>query len=199
MGIRYSDAELCCHGEWWHHVLPIGSHDNWLRSPKSLPNPPDKFASRWSAQTICTIPTKCLPSEYLLSLCDTDCIAFQQASLLAWAVTSGSQVSREIQLHAFLAVHNGFNCLLDAGMGSGKTLPIALSILLDDPVWIGHGKDMVVRFSRYFNSKVALIGLGWPVRHGMSWKVIKLLDASMHRCDMLVTKFPFWTFTITGR
>ena len=53
-------------------------------------------------------------------------------------------------------------------MGSGKTLPIALSILLDDPIQIRHGEDIVVRLSRYFDSKVALIGLGWLVRHGMS-------------------------------
>ncbi|KAF8233987.1 hypothetical protein L208DRAFT_1264260, partial [Tricholoma matsutake] len=39
----------------------------------------------------------------------------------------------ELQLHACLATFNGQDSLVDAGTGSGKTLPITLSLLLNDP------------------------------------------------------------------
>ena len=38
-----------------------------------------------------------------------------------------------MQLHAVLADHHDLDCLIAAGTGSGKTLPTALKILLDDP------------------------------------------------------------------
>jgi ATP-dependent helicase YprA (DUF1998 family) len=39
-----------------------------------------------------------------------------------------------MQLRAILATYNGSDSLVNAGTGSGKTLPIALNLLLDDPL-----------------------------------------------------------------
>jgi replicative superfamily II helicase len=38
-----------------------------------------------------------------------------------------------MQLKVLLANQTGKDCLVSAGTGSGKTLPIALSMLMDDP------------------------------------------------------------------
>jgi superfamily II DNA/RNA helicase len=38
-----------------------------------------------------------------------------------------------LQPRACLATYHGRDSLIDAGTGSGKTLPIALNLLLDDP------------------------------------------------------------------
>ncbi|KAF8258172.1 hypothetical protein EI94DRAFT_1490098, partial [Lactarius quietus] len=43
-----------------------------------------------------------------------------------------TQVPREMQLRAVLANQCARDCLVSAGTGSGKTLPIVLSVLLDD-------------------------------------------------------------------
>jgi replicative superfamily II helicase len=39
-----------------------------------------------------------------------------------------------MQFRVVLASQNGKDCLVSAGTGSGKTLPIALNALLDDPL-----------------------------------------------------------------
>jgi len=52
---------------------------------------------------------------------------------MIWTVTGHEQVPRELQLCAFLATHHGQDSLVDAGTGSGKTLVIVLSLLLDNP------------------------------------------------------------------
>ena len=54
------------------------------------------------------------------------------ACLLAWYMTGGKQVPRQAQLESCLATFNGKDSLVYAGTGSGKTLPIALNILLED-------------------------------------------------------------------
>ena len=55
------------------------------------------------------------------------------ACLLAWAITGGTQVPREMQLRATLTTYNGYDSLLCAGTGSGKTLLIVLNLLLNNP------------------------------------------------------------------
>jgi ATP-dependent helicase YprA (DUF1998 family) len=88
-----------------------------------------------SARYEITIPLERRPTVYISELCDDDAITVKRVCLLAWAVTSGTQVPRELQLRAFLAIHHGQDSLFIAGTGSGKTLPtgIALTVLLDNP------------------------------------------------------------------
>jgi hypothetical protein len=74
-----------------------------------------------------------LPVQYLDGLDDSDKTTASRACLLVYAVTSGTQVPRELQLRACLATYHGHDSLIDAGTGSGKTMPIALNLLLDDP------------------------------------------------------------------
>lgn len=47
-----------------------------------------------------------------------------------------------MQLQAILADQHGHDLLISAGTGSGKTLPMALNILLDDPS--GHGITLTI-------------------------------------------------------
>jgi ATP-dependent helicase YprA (DUF1998 family) len=79
------------------------------------------------------IDSERLPIQYLGGLDDNNRITASRACLLAYAVTSGTQVPRELQLRACLATYHGHDSLIDAGTGSGKTMPIALNLLLDDP------------------------------------------------------------------
>lgn len=55
------------------------------------------------------------------------------AALMCYSMTSATQVPCEMQLRVVLANQNGKDCLISAGTGSGKTLPIVLNTLLDDP------------------------------------------------------------------
>lgn len=52
--------------------------------------------------------------------------------LVCYSVTGSTQVSHEMQLRIVLASPHRKDCLVLAGTESGKTLPIALSVLLDD-------------------------------------------------------------------
>ncbi|KAF8055761.1 P-loop containing nucleoside triphosphate hydrolase protein [Lyophyllum atratum] len=89
--------------------------------------------SEIEALSSCIIPSEKLPTNYLAGLSADDRTIARRACLLAWAVTAGTQVPREIQLKATLATRNGKDSMVNAGTGSGKTLPIALNLLLDDP------------------------------------------------------------------
>jgi hypothetical protein len=79
-----------------------------------------------------------LPVSYLDTLDDNDKAICYRAALMCYSVTGSTQVPREMQLQVVLANQNGRDCLVSAGTGSGKTLPIALNTLLDDP-----GKSLV--------------------------------------------------------
>ena len=72
-----------------------------------------------------------LPTQFLDTLNEKDKTICYCATLLCHMVCK--QVPREMQLRTVLADVNGKDCLVSAGTGSGKTLPIALKILLDDP------------------------------------------------------------------
>jgi len=82
-----------------------------------------------------TINSEWLPLVYWNALSNEDWITASRACLLAYAVTGGTQVPRELQLQACLATYHSHDSLIDAGTGSSKTLPIALNFLLDDP-WL---------------------------------------------------------------
>jgi len=80
-----------------------------------------------------TIPQDRLPIQYLESLTDEDKTICFRASMICWAVSAGAMVPREMQFRTVLADFRGRDALIAAGTGSGKTLPIALCILLDNP------------------------------------------------------------------
>lgn len=79
------------------------------------------------------IPQDRLPIQYLESLSEEDRTVCFRASMICWAVTGRAMVPREMQLRTVLADFHGRDALIAAGTGSGKTLPIALCILLDNP------------------------------------------------------------------
>ena len=74
-----------------------------------------------------------LPREFLDTLDDKDLVICFRVTLLCCYVTNGAQIPCEMQLRAVLADQHGNDYLVAAGTGSGKTLPMALNILLDDP------------------------------------------------------------------
>jgi len=65
-------------------------------------------------------------SEYLNQLNEKDRLTERRACLLAWFVTGGTQMPRDIQLQSCLAMFNGKGSVY-AGTGSGKMLAIALN------------------------------------------------------------------------
>ena len=79
------------------------------------------------------IPEDKVPVTYLAGLNEKEHILCLRASLICLKVTDGAQIPREMQLRAVVADQNGGDSLTSAGTGSGKTLPIALNFLLDDP------------------------------------------------------------------
>jgi replicative superfamily II helicase len=74
-----------------------------------------------------------LPSEFLATLDDDDLTVCYRAAIICYGVTGSVQVPREMQLKAVLSDYHGRDTFVSAGTGSGKTLPIALNVLLDDP------------------------------------------------------------------
>ena len=77
-----------------------------------------------------------LPTTYLDSLDDKDRVICFRVTLLCYYATACMklQIPHEMQLRAILADQHGKGYLVAAGTGSGKTLPIAVNILLEDPV-----------------------------------------------------------------
>ena len=79
------------------------------------------------------IPEDRLPLQYLESLSNEDRTICYRAAMICWAVTKTTIVPREMQFRVVLSDFRRRDCLIAAGIGSGKTLPIALCILLDNP------------------------------------------------------------------
>jgi hypothetical protein len=79
------------------------------------------------------IPQKLLPLTYLNGLSEHDKTVCLRVTMICWVMSKQTMVPREMQLRVVLADVHGKDALVAAGTGSGKTLPIALSILLDDP------------------------------------------------------------------
>ena len=74
-----------------------------------------------------------LPVGFLDLLDEDNRTVCYRTALICYSVTSATQVPREMQLRVVLANLTGKDCLVSAGTGSGKTLPIALSVLLGEP------------------------------------------------------------------
>ncbi|KAF4618097.1 hypothetical protein D9613_012644 [Agrocybe pediades] len=79
------------------------------------------------------LPVHQLPGSYLESLSAEDSAVCLRACMICWAITEGTMVPREMQLRTVVADYHGQDTLISAGTGSGKTLPIALCIHLDNP------------------------------------------------------------------
>ena len=79
------------------------------------------------------IPQDLLPLQYLESLSNEERTICYRTAMICWTVTGLTMVPREMQFRVVLSDVQRQDCLIAAGTGSGKTLPIALSILLDDP------------------------------------------------------------------
>ncbi|KAJ7211404.1 P-loop containing nucleoside triphosphate hydrolase protein [Mycena pura] len=77
------------------------------------------------------IPVPFRPNPtFLFALSDADRIAALRACLLVFTVTRGRLVPHDLQLQAGLAALNGKECVVIARTGWGKTLCIAIPILL---------------------------------------------------------------------
>ena len=81
------------------------------------------------------IPQDWLPLAYLNSLSADDMTVCLRAIMICWMMSKMTMVPREMQLHVVLPVADvhAKDALVAAGTGSGKSLSIALCILLGDP------------------------------------------------------------------
>jgi hypothetical protein len=100
-----------------------------------------------------------LPHQYLESLSNEDRTICYRAAMICWAVTQSTIVPREMQFRVILSDFRKQDCLIAVGTGSGKTLPIALSILLNYPtanfitITISPLKQFQVTQESDFNSR----------------------------------------------
>ncbi|KAF9044154.1 hypothetical protein BJ165DRAFT_183243 [Panaeolus papilionaceus] len=80
------------------------------------------------------LPQELLPHTYINSLTPEERVFCHRASLVCWYATSKTQVPRKMQLRTMVAeIFHKNDVLVSAGTGSGKTLPVALAVLLQDP------------------------------------------------------------------
>ena len=79
------------------------------------------------------IPQDQLPLAYLNSLSADNMTVCLRAIMVCWVMSKMTMVPREMQLCVVLADVYAKDALIAAGTGSGKTLPISLCILLNDP------------------------------------------------------------------
>ena len=79
------------------------------------------------------IPQNCLLLQYLGSLSNEERTICYQTAMICWIVTGLTMIPWEMQFRVVLSDVQWQDCLIAAGTGSRKTLPITLSILLDDP------------------------------------------------------------------
>ena len=109
---------------------PTGRSPTLDQRIQVLRNLPSRDISDLASQKI---PEDKIPVEYISGLNEKERTLCLRASLICLEVTDGAQVPREMQLRAVVADQKGGDSLTSAGTGSGKTLPIALNFLLDDP------------------------------------------------------------------
>jgi len=109
------------------------------------------------------IPQDQLPLAYLNSLSVDDMTVCFRATMICWVMSKMTMVPREMQLRVVLADVHTKDALVAAGTGSGKTLPIALCILLDDPtanylsITISPLKRLQVTQESDFNNRFGIL------------------------------------------
>jgi hypothetical protein len=69
--------------------------------------------------------------RWIGSLDPHQCLDNLRACLLIFSVTDGRVIPRRFQLEAGLAAYCGKNTIINAGTGSGKTLSMAIPLLMD--------------------------------------------------------------------
>ncbi|KAF9030933.1 hypothetical protein BJ165DRAFT_1411305 [Panaeolus papilionaceus] len=114
-------------------------------NPISMSLLPENVKARLSMLRSCTedevhrlaalnLPPEKVPNAYIDMLSAVECVFCLRASLICWEATSHQQVPRKMQLRTVLAEHfHHEDVLVVAGTGSSKTLPMALSVLMEDP------------------------------------------------------------------
>ena len=70
------------------------------------------------------IPQDRLPIQYFESLSNEDRTVCYRAAMICWASTLSTMVPREMQFRVVLSDFQRRDCLIAAGTGSGKTLPM---------------------------------------------------------------------------
>ena len=132
--------------------------------------------------------------DFLSSLEDhADKIFCWRAVLICYMVTLGQQIPREMQLRALLSDHHGLDCVIASGTGSGKTLPTALKILLDDPaaglttITLSPLKRLQVTQENDFNSKYSIrtVVINEDTPRDDAWWEVSLLHFSFIKSQKL--------------
>ena len=135
-----------------------------------------------------------LPISFLDLLNEKDRSLCYRAILLCWAVTAATQVPREMQLKAVLADQHGKDSLVSAGTGSGKTLPIALNILLDDPaknhvtLTLSPLKRLQVTQMNDFNSRYGIptVVINEDTPRDETWWNVSLINSTLLACSVAI-------------
>ena len=163
------------------HVPPL---DSFPTLEKKLVYIRNCSAEGISCLVTSLVPQDLLPLQYLASLSTGDRTVCYRVAMICWTVTGSTMVPREMQLRTVLSDYQKRDCLIAAGTGSGKTLPIALCILLDDPaekpitITISPLKRLQVSQESDFNSRFQIptvsINDDTP-RDSNWWNVSKLI------------------------
>ncbi|KAF8871302.1 hypothetical protein CPB84DRAFT_1716710 [Gymnopilus junonius] len=135
------------------------------------------------------IPGDRLPSQFLAGLSEPDRTVCYRASMICWSVSGSKMVPREMQLKVILADWKGRDTLVAAGTGSGKTLPIALCILLDDPsanlltITISPLKRLQVTQESDFNGRFGIqtVTVNEDTSDSIKWWNDNVYDPVLHR------------------
>ena len=131
-----------------------------------------------------------LPTGFLATLDDDeDLMLCYRVAVICYGVTGSVQVPHKMQLKAVLSDFHGKDTLISAGTGSGKTLPIALNILLDDPsrhpitVMLSPLKRLQVTQESDFNSRYSIpaVVINEDTPREDSWWTVRIFSPSISR------------------
>lgn len=129
------------------------------------------------------IPQQCLSTRFLAGLSEDERTICYRATMICWSIFGSKMVPREMQLRAVLADSQGCDALVAAGTGSGKTLPMALCILLDDPsasfitITISPLKRLQVTQESDFNGRFGIhtVTINEDTPHDVHWWKVRIL------------------------
>ncbi len=168
-------------------VLPLSEHLKELRTCSS------SYLQELVTKLGQDLQTR-LPVAFLDSLNEKDWSLCCRSILLCWAVTGATQVPREMQLKAVLADQHGKDSLVSACTGSGKTLPIALNILLDDPaknyvtLTLSPLKRLQVTQMNDFNCRYGIptVVINEDTPRDETWWNVSLMNSTLFACSVAI-------------